>query len=106
MGFLIGTVLTLFVLNAIFLVFLVVVFQTKGGGSAMGMLGGSSQTPFGSSGTDVITKVTRYAAISFIVFSLFLSFLFAKKQETILPPEGSIIPDAKTETLPVTPEKK
>ena len=106
MGFLIGTVLTLFVLNAIFLVFLVVVFQTKGGGSAMGMLGGSSQTPFGSSGTDVITKVTRYTAISFIIFSLLLSFLFAKKQESILPPEGSLVPDTKTEAAPVVPDKK
>lgn len=113
MGLLIGTVLTLFILSSLFLVILIVVFQSKGGASGLNLTGGASQTPFGSSSADVITKVTRYTALSFIALSLILSFLFAEKQESILPPEGSIVPDNKapsvststsTDSKPITPE--
>lgn len=96
MGVLTGTVLTLFVLACFFLIILVIFFQTKGGGSGNILGGGASQTAFGSSSGDVLTKATRYTAISFIVLSLALSFLFAKKQETIIPDnEGTIVPDKK-----------
>ncbi|MCZ8343643.1 MAG: preprotein translocase subunit SecG [Leptospira sp.] len=85
MGFLTGTILTLFVLISLFLILLVMI-QTGKGGSA-GMLGGStaSQSVFGASTADVMTKTTRVIAILFIVFSLVLSFLFAKKDEVLVP---------------------
>lgn len=85
MGFLTGTILTLFVLLSLFLILLVMI-QTGKGGSA-GLLGGgtSSQSVFGASTADVMTKTTRVVAILFIVLSLVLSFLFAKKDEVLVP---------------------
>jgi preprotein translocase subunit SecG len=112
MGFLTGTVLFFFVLNCLFLIGLVLLQSGKG--NSLNMMGGASQSTFGSSTTDVLTKTTRVIAISFIVFSLFLSFLFAKKEEVLPIPdteETSVIKqiEPKTETkdsnpLP-TPEK-
>ncbi|MBP7284550.1 MAG: preprotein translocase subunit SecG [Leptospiraceae bacterium] len=93
MGFLIGTVLVFFVIACSLLILLVLVQAGKGGGLG-GMMGGASQTAFGSSSADVLTKATRVIAISFIVLSLLLSFLFAKKEEVIEPlaPQSEIIP--------------
>ncbi|HMV43845.1 MAG TPA: preprotein translocase subunit SecG [Leptospiraceae bacterium] len=93
MGFLIGTVLVFFVISCVFLILLVLVQAGKGGGLG-GMVGGASQTAFGSSSADVLTKATRFIAISFIVVSLLLSFLFAKKEEAIIEqlPTSEIVP--------------
>jgi preprotein translocase subunit SecG len=105
MGFFIGTILTLFILLSLFLILLVMI-QTGKGGSA-GMLGGStaSQSVFGASTADVMTKTTRVAAVLFIALSLTLSFLFAKKDEVLLPDvEPSLeAPVNANETLPETP---
>ncbi|MCC6275705.1 MAG: preprotein translocase subunit SecG [Leptospiraceae bacterium] len=92
MGFLVGTVLTLFIITSLFLIFMVLIQAGKGGGGLGNLSGGSSQTTFGASGADVLTKATRYSAIAFIALAFTLSFLFAKKQETILP-ESRINPD-------------
>lgn len=92
MGFLITTVLILFAINCIFLIFLVMVQTGKGGGGVGGMLGGgSSGSVFGASTADVMTKITRGAAIVFIFLALVLSFLFAKKDDTLIP-ENSLNP--------------
>jgi preprotein translocase subunit SecG len=101
MGFLIGTVLVFFVIACFLLILLVLVQAGKGGGLG-GMMGGASQTAFGSSSADVLTKATRVIAISFIVLSLLLSFLFAKKEEVILEtqiPSSEIVP-SKDDTKP------
>lgn len=84
MGFFTGTILTLFILTSLFLILLVMIQTGKGGGG--NLLGGSSasQSPFGASTADVMTKTTRIAAVLFILFSLGLSFLFAKKDEVPL----------------------
>lgn len=82
MGFLIGTFLTLFVIACVFLIFFVLIQAGKSGN--MSLMGGASQTPFGASGADLLTKITRGLAISFIVLSLVLSFLFAKKEDKLL----------------------
>jgi preprotein translocase subunit SecG len=76
--------------------------QAGKGGGLGGMMGGASQTAFGSSSADVLTKATRVIAISFIVLSLLLSFLFAKKEEVILEtqiPSSEIVP-SKDDTKP------
>ncbi|MCZ8158071.1 MAG: preprotein translocase subunit SecG [Leptospira sp.] len=104
MGFFIGTILTLFILLSLFLILLVMIQTGKGGAS--GMLGGStaSQSVFGASTADVMTKTTRIAAILFIALSLTLSFLFAKKDEVLLPEVESSLdaPVNVNETLPET----
>ncbi|RHX91251.1 preprotein translocase subunit SecG [Leptospira yasudae] len=77
-----GVILTLFVFVSLFLVLLVMI-QTGKGGGLLG--GGSSQSVFGSSTADVLTKATRVTAILFIILSLLLSFLFAKKEDKLMP---------------------
>ncbi len=104
MGFFIGTILTLFILLSLFLILLVMIQTGKGGTS--GMLGGStaSQSVFGASTADVMTKTTRVSAILFIALSLTLSFLFAKKDEVLLPEVEPTLetPINANETVPQT----
>jgi preprotein translocase subunit SecG len=89
MGFLITSILVIFALTCFFLIFLVMV-QTGKGGSVGGMLsGGSSGSVFGASTADVMTKVTRGAGVTFIALALLLSFLFAKKDDVLIPEAGS-----------------
>jgi preprotein translocase subunit SecG len=109
MGFLTGTVLFFFVLTSVFLI-LLVLFQSGKGGNAMNMMGGASQTAFGSSSADILTKTTRVTALSFILFSLLLSFLFAKKEDKVPVIEDSSAPSISlppnTDTLPNTESKQ
>ncbi len=94
MGFLTATVLFFFILTSLILI-LLVLFQSGKGGGAMNMMGGASQTAFGSSSADILTKTTRVVAISFILFSLLLSFLFAKREDKI-----PVTEETQTITLP------
>ena len=84
MGFLTGLVLSLFIFSAVILILLVTFFQTKGGGMGGLMGGGARQTPFGSSGADVLTKVTRYTALSFILLSFWYQVTFFPRAGKIL----------------------
>lgn len=89
MGFLITSILVIFALTCFFLIFLVMV-QTGKGGSVGGMLsGGSSGSVFGASTADVMTKITRGAGVTFIALALLLSFLFAKKDDVLIPEAGT-----------------
>lgn len=89
MGFLTNTILALFIFTCLFLILLVMIQTGKGGmGGVFG--GGGSQSPFGSGTADILSTATKYAAITFMLLSLVLSYLFAKKQ-TILPETESII---------------
>lgn len=106
MGFLVGTFLVLFILNCIFLVFLVLI-QT-GKNSSLGIMGGASQSVFGSSSVDILTKITRWTAITFISLALILSFVFAKKEEKLpVSQEEPIINSVENpEVTPETAPKK
>jgi preprotein translocase subunit SecG len=60
--------------------------QTGKGGSVGGMLsGGSSGSVFGASTADVMTRITRWTGIAFIVLALLLSFLYSKKEDVLVP---------------------
>ncbi|PJZ70209.1 preprotein translocase subunit SecG [Leptospira perolatii] len=91
MGFITGTILVLFIFVSLFLILLVLIQTGKGGmGGVLG--GGASQSVFGSSTADVLTKATRVTAVLFLALSLILSFLFAKNS------------GYNTTPLPITPE--
>jgi preprotein translocase subunit SecG len=94
MGFLTASILVLFVFSAFFLILLVMIQSGKGGGLG-GLGGGASQTAFGSSSADVMTKTTRIVALSFVVVAFLLSFLFAKKETIIAPAAETIQPEIK-----------
>ncbi|TGK00805.1 preprotein translocase subunit SecG [Leptospira semungkisensis] len=91
MGFITGTILVLFVFVSLFLILLVMIQTGKGGmGGVLG--GGASQSVFGSSTADVLTKATRVAGLLFLALSLILSFLFAKTSGYNTAPAPEILP--------------
>lgn len=65
----IGTVL--FVILSILLIIIILLQSDKSAG--MGILGGSSNTAFGSSTADIITKITTVMVALFMIGSLALS---------------------------------
>ncbi|MGJ4746658.1 preprotein translocase subunit SecG [Leptospira sp. SA-E8] len=96
MGFITGTILVLFVFVSLFLILLVMIQTGKGGmGGVLG--GGASQSVFGSSTADVLTKATRVAGLLFLALSLILSFLFAKTSGYNTTPTPEILPPPVTE---------
>lgn len=65
-------------------------------------MGGASQSVFGSSSVDIVTKITRGSAAAFLILALIISFLFAKKVDTVptIPEEGSTIQPINNEKKP------
>ena len=111
MNFLSGAILVLFVFSSIFLILLVMVQSGKGG--SLGLSGGASQTAFGSSSADIMTKATRFIAVFFVVSAFLLSFLFAKRESIISPvsPEQPVlepvkdVKDAQAKDIPAKDSK-
>ncbi len=72
--------------------------------------GGSSGSVFGAQTADVMTKITRGAAFGFITLSLLLSFLFAKKDDRLVPeevvPATIDLPDESGMTKPESSSKQ
>jgi len=73
MGVLLSIATVLFVILCILLVILIMLQSDKSAG--LGLLGGSSQSAFGSSTADVITKITGGMIALFLVIAMGLSYL-------------------------------
>jgi preprotein translocase subunit SecG len=71
MGILLSITTVIFVILCVLLVILILLQTDKNAG--MGILGGSSQSAFGSSTADVITKITAYLVGFFMLISLGLA---------------------------------
>ncbi len=76
------TVLTvLFCILSVLIIILILLQSDKSAG--MGILGGSSQSAFGSSTADIITKITTVMVTLFMLGSLGLAVLESWKERTI-----------------------
>ncbi len=84
----------IFVVMAVILIILILLQSDKSAG--MGILGGSSQTAFGSSTADVITKITTILVALFMLGSLGLAVLQSYKVSSI---EKDFKSDAESEEL-------
>jgi preprotein translocase subunit SecG len=73
MGVLLSLATGFFIILSALLIVIILLQSDKSAG--MGILGGSSQTTFGSSTADVITKITTVMVALFMLFSLGLSIL-------------------------------
>ena len=71
MGILLSITTVIFVILCVLLIILILLQTDKNAG--MGILGGSSQSAFGSSTADVITKITAYLVGFFMLISLGLA---------------------------------
>lgn len=81
MGVLITLGTVIFVILCVLLIILILLQSDKSAG--MGLLGGSSQSAFGSSTADVITKATAVMIGLFMIGSLGLSIMEARRVSTL-----------------------
>ncbi len=81
MGIIITIVSVIFMLLCVLLVVLILLQSDKGAG--MGILGGSSQSAFGSSTADVITKATGVMIALFMLGSLGLATLESSRIDSL-----------------------
>jgi preprotein translocase subunit SecG len=76
MGFLIGILTVLLVINCALLILLVLVqLPKKDAGAGLAFGGGAADALFGAGSGNVLTKVTKWATVVFFVMALFLGFL-------------------------------
>ena len=63
----------IFVINCIFLILIILLQSSRSSG--MNLFGGGSQTPFGASSADVLTKITGVMTSLFLVLGLVIAYL-------------------------------
>jgi len=81
MGIIISTLTVLFLILCILLIIIILLQSDKSAG--MGILGGSSQSAFGSSTADVISKATGVMIALFMLGSLGLAALEAARSDSL-----------------------
>ena len=76
MGFLIGLLTVVMVLDCVILIFLVLIqLPKKDAGAGLAFGGGATDALFGAGSGNVLTKITKYAATTFFLLALLLSVL-------------------------------
>src|SRR5438874_2704894 len=79
MGFIIGLLTFIMVLDCLVLVFLILIqLPKKEAGAGLAFGGAASDALFGAGSGNVLTKITKYAATIFFVMAIFLSVLQSK----------------------------
>lgn len=81
MGVLISVSTVIFLILCVLLVIIILLQSDKSAG--MGILGGSSQSAFGSSTADVITKISAVMITLFMLGSLGLAILESNRSESL-----------------------
>jgi preprotein translocase subunit SecG len=81
MSFLISVSTVIFLVLCILLIIIILLQSDKSAG--MGILGGSSQSAFGSSTADVITKISAVMITLFMLGSLGLAILESNRSESL-----------------------
>ena len=102
MHYLIYPLVALHVIVSLFLIG-VVLLQTGKSADLAGAFGGQgSQTAFGPRGAaNVLTKVTTYSAILFMILSFTLTIVFSRSAGSA----HSVLSDSTTQSAPATPKK-
>jgi preprotein translocase subunit SecG len=76
MGFLIGLLTVVMVLDCLVLILLVLIqLPKKDAGAGLAFGGGATDALFGAGSGNVLTKITKYAATTFFVMSVVLSLM-------------------------------
>ena len=76
MGFLIGLLTVVMVLDCVVLIFLVLIqLPKKDAGAGLAFGGGATDALFGAGSGNVLTKITKYAATTFFVLAVVLSLM-------------------------------
>lgn len=107
MGFLIGLLTAILLINCVLLVLLVLIqLPKKEAGLGLAFGGGAADALFGSGSGNVMTKATKYAAVMFFVLCIVLGILqgrYFHRDRTDF--ERALQRDtaAPTQTIPTTP---
>jgi preprotein translocase subunit SecG len=76
MGFIVGILTALLVLNCLVLILLVLIqLPKKDAGAGMAFGGGAADALFGAGSGNALTKITKYATVIFFLMSLLLGYL-------------------------------
>src|SRR5215470_14689409 len=115
MGFIIGLLTLLMVLDCVLLVFLVLIqLPKKEAGAGLAFGGSATDALFGAGSGNVLTKITKYAATIFFVMAVLLSILqgkfhtrsvsgFQERLEQTRAPAALPPPPSSTATTATTP---
>lgn len=79
-----------------FLVLMILLQQSKGDGMGSAFGGGSSQSVLGSSAGNILTKITTFLAIVFMITSLSLAYISSQTST------DSILKDAPSSQAPIS----
>ncbi len=111
MGFIIGLLTFVMILDCIVLVFLVLIqLPKKEAGAGLAFGGSASDALFGAGSGNVLTKITKYSATIFFVMAVLLSILQSRyhgrtsssfQQKLSQPLSSPVLPP----TTPTTPAK-
>jgi preprotein translocase subunit SecG len=83
MGFIIGLLTFILVVDCIVLVFLVLIqLPKKEAGAGLAFGGAASDALFGAGSGNVLTKITKYAATFFFALAILLAFIQSRSQGT------------------------
>jgi len=76
MGFIVGILTALLVLNCLVLILLVLIqLPKKDAGAGMAFGGGAADALFGAGSGNALTKITKYATVIFFLMALLLGYL-------------------------------
>jgi preprotein translocase subunit SecG len=105
MGFLIGVLTVVMVLDCAALIFLVLIqLPKKDAGAGLAFGGGATDALFGAGSGNVLTKITKYAATTFFVLAVVLSMMQrAYHTRTISAFEAGLQKAASPLATPTTP---
>jgi preprotein translocase subunit SecG len=100
MSFFIGLLTVVLVLNCLLLILLVLVqLPKKEAGAGLAFGGSATDALFGAGSGNVLTKVTKYAAIGFFVLTLLVAILQSGNRDTT----GKALEDAMAKQPAITP---
>ncbi len=102
MGVLISVLTVLFIILCVLLIIIILLQSNKSAG--MGILGGSSQSAFGSSTATVITKITSVMVAVFLLGSLGLAMLESSRSASL--EKEMMKPDQPVQASDVMTEQK
>ena len=75
-GFIVGILTVVMVVNCLLLVLLILIqLPKKDAGAGLAFGGGAADALFGAGSGNVLTKVTKYATVTFFILALFLGYL-------------------------------
>ncbi len=96
---------TIAVISAILLICVIMIQQTKSGGGLGAVSGGVTESVFGTSAANVLTKITTWLAAVFLISTLLLGTVIGRMKSDNTSVAEKLLPAESTEVKPAEPAK-